>query len=154
MKLVKKIFPAIAGFLLIFGCNTGEVCLSNQHALRADFLSAWSETDKDSILSNVSLVGVGMTDSIYRNEETSDLFMPLNFKSDTTSFVLSGQTRRDTIRVVHGSELDFISGECGYIFAFEIDTVMHTEAFIDSISMEYPIIKYGESTKNIKIYIY
>jgi len=154
MKLVKFFLPAIFCLLLFSGCDSGEVCLSNQHALRADFLSAWSETDKDSTLSNVSLVGVGRTDSIYRNQTTSDLFMPLDFKSDTSSFVLFGQTRRDTIRVVHKSELDFISGECGYIFAFEIDTVMHTEAFIDSISIEYPFIKYGESTENIKIYIY
>jgi hypothetical protein len=156
MIVVRFRFIFLVFILLAFawGCDSSEACLSNQHAVQARFYSAWSDTDKDSVLNNVSLVGEGKIDSIYRNQSISELFMPLDFSSDTTSFVISAETLKDTIRFVHQRELNYISGDCGYIFNFEIDTILHTEAFIDSVSIAYPFVKYGESNENIKLYIY
>lgn len=155
MKLLKLIVPAI-GVLAFFtwACQGEEACLSNQNAVQVGLYSAWSEEDKDSTLSNVSLVGLERTDSIYQGESVSELFMPLDYESDTTTFVLSAQTLRDTLSFVYSSELDFISGDCGYIFSFELDTILHTQAFVDSASVSYPFVKYGESQENIKLYIY
>jgi hypothetical protein len=157
MNFVRN-FLATAGLLVLMaGCEGDEACLSNQHAVQIQFLSAWAANDKDTTLNKVSLTGLldGIEqDSIYRIQNLSELFMPLRFDSDTTTFILSARTIRDTIRFVHRSELDFISGECGYIFAFEIDTVLSTEAFIDSVAIDYPFVRYGESTNNIRLYIY
>ncbi|MFO8001819.1 MAG: DUF6452 family protein [Marinilabilia sp.] len=155
MKVVNFLGSAIIGLIFFLsGCDNDEACLSNQNSAQVKMYSAWSEDDRDSTLSNVSLVGIDRTDSVYSDQTLSELFMPLDFESDTTTFVLSAQTLKDTISFVHSSELDFISGECGYIFSFEIDTFMHTDAFIDSAAIEHPFIEYGESVENIKLYIY
>ncbi|WP_025006664.1 DUF6452 family protein [Marinilabilia salmonicolor] len=141
--------------LLSPGCEGEEACLSNQHAVQARLYSAWSSSDKDSVLENVSLIGMDMDDSIYREQKLSELFMPLNFDNDTSVFVLGvSETLKDTLSVVYSKELDFISRDCGYIFTFELDTILHSRSFIDSVSIAYPTVKYGESTANIKLYIY
>ena len=155
MKL-RKFIGAVFGLLLFltWACQGEEACLSNQHAVQVGMYSTWTDEDKDTTLSNVSLVGMEKTDSIYQDEDVSELFMPLDFEKDTTTFVLSAQTLRDTLSFVYSSELDFISGDCGYIFSFELDTILHTRAFIDSASVSYPSVEYGESFENIKLYIY
>jgi hypothetical protein len=137
------------------GCEGEEACLSNQHAVQARLYSAWSTSDKDSTLENVSLIGIDMSDSIYRKQRLSELFMPLNFESDTSTFVLGvSETLKDTLSIVYSKELDFISRDCGYVFTFDLDTIIHSRSIIDSVSIAYPIVKYGESTANIKLYIY
>lgn len=138
----------------LFSCQSDEACLSNQHALQAGFYSAWSTIDRDSVLTDVSVFGLDLTDSIYRKESLNELFLPLNFNSDTTAFVVSVKTLKDTLWLVHSKELDFISGDCGYFFNFDLDTLIFTGAFIDSVAVDYPLIRYGESTENIKLYIY
>ena len=158
MKLVNFIVLAIPILLSTMGCDSDEACLSNQHSVQAGFMSAWSAND--TTRGEVSLVGMtrsmdtALIDSVYRKQNLSELFMPLDFESDTTSFILTAQTLRDTIRFVHRSELDFISNECGFIFSFHLDTVLHTNAFVDSVSISYPEIIYGESTENIQFHIY
>ncbi|MFW5753567.1 MAG: DUF6452 family protein [Marinilabiliaceae bacterium] len=155
MKLLKFIGPAIGALaFFVWACEGEDACLSNQNAVQVRMYSAWSEEDKDSTLSNVSLVGLDQVDSIYQNESVSELFMPLDYERDTTTFILSAETLRDTLSIVHSGELDFISGDCGYIFSFELDTILHTRAFIDSASVSYPFVEYGESFENIKLYIY
>jgi hypothetical protein len=141
--------------ILASGCQGEEACLSNQHAVQAGLYSAWSEGDKDSTLQAVSLVGIDRIDSIYRTQRLSVFFMPLNFESDTSTFVVAvSATLKDTLSVVYRKELDFISRDCGYIFTFDIDTILYSNAFIDSVAIAYPTVKYGESTENIKLYIY
>ncbi len=148
---------AIGFIVMVFapGCQGEEACLSNQHAVQAGMYSAWSEEDKDSTLQNVSLVGIDRIDSIYRDQSLSKFFMPLDFESDTSTFVVAvSATMKDTLSVVYRKELDFISRDCGYIFTFDIDTILYSNAFIDSVAIAYPTVKYGESTENIKLYIY
>ena len=154
MKNIIRITLALILLGVVVRCETDEACLSNQHAVQATLLSAWWEEDTDTTLSDVSVIGLDMSDSIYNEESLSDLFLPLRFDTDTTSFIISNKTLKDTLHIVSAKELDFISGECGYIFSFEIDTIMHSSAFIDSVSIIYPNIKYGETTENIKLYIY
>ncbi len=152
-----KLGPIVwAVIIIIFfgGCSIDEACLSNQNAAQAGFYSAWSVVDKDSLLTDVSVFGLDRTDSLYRKESLRELFLPLDFNRDTTAFVIAVKTLKDTLWMIHSKELDFISGNCGYFFSFELDTVMFTRAFIDSVAIGYPSVKYGESEQNIKLYIY
>ncbi len=145
----------LTGLSLFTGCQGEEACLSNQHAVQAGLYSAWSEADKDSTLQDLSLVGLDRIDSIYANVTISEVFMPLDFESDTSTFVIGvSETLKDTLSVVYQKELDFISRDCGYIFTFDIDTIIYTNAFIDSVAVDYPTVKYGETIENIKLYIY
>jgi hypothetical protein len=154
MKLITSLIITASLILSIAGCESEEACLSNQNAVQAGLFSAWWDQDIDTILTEVSMTGLNMQDSIYRNQTVSELFLPLNYYSDTTSFVISTKTLKDTIHFIYEKELDFISGECGYIFSFDLDTVIHSNAFIDSVSVIYPAVQYGETLENIKLYIY
>ncbi|MFT3737270.1 MAG: DUF6452 family protein [Breznakibacter sp.] len=148
------------GILLVVlsACNSQDICLSNQHAAQIKLVSLYtttSTTDKDTTLT-VSVWGIGRTDSVYSSQSLSSLFLPLKFDGDpdTTSFILKLNTSIDTIYMVHRKELDFVSGDCGYVFRFEIDTVWFTHNTLDSVSISHPIIKYGEDATNIKLFVY
>ncbi len=155
MNMKRWIIAWVAPVIIcLSACEDDQACLSNQNAVQAGFYSAWSVVDKDSTLTDVSVFAVNRTDSLYRRESLRELFLPLDFNSDTTAFVIAVKTLKDTLWMVHSKELDFISGKCGYFFNFELDTVIFTGAFIDSVAIAYPLIKYGESVQNIKLYIY
>ena len=136
-----------------WGCNADDICLSNQHALQAGFYSY--RTLKDSTIQGTTIYGVGKSnDSIYKNEPARKLFLPLSFNRDTTVFVVFSNALSDTIKFVHTQELEFVSRKCGFVFNFAIDTVIHTETFIDSVSIVNPGVRYNENIENIKIFVY
>ncbi|MBN2165244.1 MAG: hypothetical protein JW717_03105 [Marinilabiliaceae bacterium] len=149
-------------FFIVIGlssCSNSDLCLSNQHAVQLGFYSARTSTasnDKDSVLTDVSIYGLGKTDSVYESKSINKVFLPLSFANDpdTTSFIIRARDYYDTISFVHSKELDYISGDCGYIFKFSVDTVLFTTLIIDSVAIAYPKINYGEDIENVKVYIY
>ncbi|TAJ15134.1 hypothetical protein DMA11_02900 [Marinilabiliaceae bacterium JC017] len=146
----------ILGLILIFNhCSSDDMCLSYQHSMEVRLYSSTSKTDKDTALIGLEIIGVGQdsawtTDTFGQNK----FFLPLNFNTDTTSWVFKHKTRRDTIDVIYRKELNFVSGNCGFSQDITIDTITHSISFIDSIDVAYPSIKYGENVENVKIYIY
>lgn len=137
------------------GCNQAEMCLSNQNAIQTTFYSAYYTTDKDSTLSDASVYGFGNEDSlIYNEEDITEMYLPLSFEEDETVYIITNKSLHDTIWIEHTKELNFISRDCGFSFNFEIDTIRYTKAFIDSVALIYPDVKYGESFENVKIYLY
>ncbi len=154
---MKIFFQAITIFIIVvlISCNNDDFCLSNQQSVQALFYS--SETNEDSTVSDVTILPLSTNqgDTVYNAEEISESFLPLSMMSDTTGYVIQILNQKDTIRFVHSKELDFISEECGFIFKFELDTILFTNiSFIDSVSIEYPSIEYNESATNVKIYLY
>lgn len=141
--------------LLLQACNNQDLCRSNQHAAQIRLLSLYASSDKDTTMT-VSAHGLGRTDSVYAKESLSSLYLPLDFDGDpdTTSYVLNLDNSTDTLHIVHRKELDFVSGDCGYVFKFDIDTVWFTKNAIDSAYINLSTIKYDENAVNIKLYIY
>ena len=136
-----------------WGCSADDICLSNQHAVQVGFYSY--HTLRDSTLQGTTIYGAEKSnDSIYRNEPARKLFLPLSFNHDTTVFVIFSNTLSDTIKFVHTQELAFVSRKCGFILNYVIDTVIHTETFIDSVSVVNPGVRYNENIENIEIFIY
>ncbi len=157
LRLFTKLyFFIILGLILItqFACSNSEICLSNQHAVQVGIVKKLATSDKDTLIDSISVYGVNLqNDSIYKNEKLSKLFLPLSFTHDTTSFVFTKGTIKDTILFVHSKELDFISGECGYVFKFSLDTIICSKHYVDSVAIAYPNINYNEVIRNVKIYI-
>jgi len=139
--------------VLFFRCNVDDICLSNQHAVQTCFFSM--ETKNKLAQPRTTIFGLEKdNDSIYRNENVLNMFLPLSFDRDTTSFLIKIQTKSDTIHFVHTKKLNFISRECGFTFDFVLDTVFYTNIFIDSVAIIYPHVKYNENLENVEIYIY
>ena len=138
--------------LLFSGCNNDSICLSNQHALRAYFMSMEDKTRVQVL--NTTIFGLGMeNDSIYKEEDVANMFLPMAFSGDTTTFVIMVQTLADTIHFVNTKKMNFISRECGFTLDFVIDTVYFSNRFIDSVAIINPNIRYNENVDNVEIYI-
>ncbi|MCW3806033.1 DUF6452 family protein [Plebeiibacterium marinum] len=156
--IIKTLFLAI--IVLVIACNeSDDFCLSNQQSVQAGFYSA--ETGNDSTVSDVSFIslpGDGIileNDTLYNSESLSNSFLPLSMASDTTKYLVKILNQKDTITFIHSKELSFVSEECGFVFSFELDTVIYTDiSFIDSVAIDYTSIKYNESTENVKIFLY
>jgi len=136
-------------------CNVDDICLSNQHAVRAYFMLM--EEKERAMVQRATIYGLGMpNDSIYKEENVTNMFLPLSFTKDTTSFLIfiQNESFRDTIHFVHTKKMNFISRECGFTFDFLIDTVYFSKMFIDSVAVINPNVRYNENVENVEIYIY
>lgn len=154
-NVINAVFVALSLLLIISSsCTPESICLSNQNALQAGFYSAYSSSDKDTILGNFSIIGIGENDSVYSKEVIQKLFLPLSFSNDCTLFLLENNTIKDTLWIAHKKEFHYISRKCGYAFNFAIDTVWSTSAFIDSIGLDVKSVRYNENVENVKIFIY
>ncbi|NLA25522.1 MAG: hypothetical protein GX879_11210 [Bacteroidales bacterium] len=140
--------------VLIASCTPESICLSNQNAMQASFYSAYGKGLKDTILVNLSIIGLDMSDSIYSKENVQKMFLPLSFNSDSTAFLFENNTLKDTLWVAHQKELNYISRKCGYSFNFKIDTVWFSNTFIDSAFVDIRTVRYNENIENVKIFVY
>jgi hypothetical protein len=112
-----------------------------------------SKVEKDTTFNNAYVFGLENDSMLYQNAEVNKLFLPLSFDEISTVFVLNDSTLSETIRIYHSKTLNYISRECGFIYDFKIDSISHTNVFIDSVEIFYPYVKYGENLENVKIYI-
>jgi hypothetical protein len=145
----------VCGIACLAACAGQDICLSNQHAVQVSLLSVYSKTDKDTSLA-ISAVGLGRQDSVYSNDNLSQLFLPLSFEQepDTTSFLVQFNKTIDTLHFIHRKKLDFVSGECGYVFRFTLDSIWFSRNTLDSAIIIYPTIQYGEDATNVKLFVY
>ncbi len=156
-ELMKNVYYIILAVILgiIFGrCETSDICLSNQNAAQTGLYSAYSHTDKDTVLTNLYVLGLGKGDNLlYDSVSLNKLFLPLSMHSDTTAYLIKVKTLLDTIWFVYKRDLSYVSGDCGMAVEIELDTILFTGRFIDSVAIIQPFIKYNENTENIKLYI-
>ena len=154
MKTIYHITAAVVLAVIIGRCDSsGDICLSNQNAAQAGLYTAHSNSDKDTVLTELYVQGVGNDSILYENVSTSDLFLPLTMHADTSAFTIKVKTLLDTIWFVYKRDLEYVSGDCGFAVSIEIDTIFFTERFIDSVAIDYPYVKYNENIENVKIYI-
>jgi len=133
----------------------GGICLSNQNAAQAGLYSSYHSGDVDTMLNDLYILGIGREDSLlYDSAHVSELFLPLSMHSDTTGFIVRVRTLTDTLWFSYTRDLSYVSGECGMAVEMNIDTVWHTDRFLDSVAIIQPLIRYNENVENIKIYIY
>ncbi len=154
MKILLRAF-ALISIILIYACTdeTTDFCLSNQQSVQAGFYSSY--TFKDSSVSDVVIYSVDVDSITYDTVTVSDVFLPLNMLIDTSKFIVEINSLKDTVSFVHQKELNFVSGECGFVFSFYLDTVLFSDnSFIDSIAVDNNEIIYNENFENVKIYLY
>lgn len=148
---------AILSIVFVYACGTenSDFCLSNQQSVQAGFYSSYATNDKDSTVSNVFIYSLGVDSITYDTISVNKMYLPLNLNKDTSQFIIDINTLKDTITFVYSKELNFVSGECGFIFSFYLDTLYHSDvSFIDSVAIINDEIIYNENFENVKIYLY
>jgi len=145
----------IAAILSVFffsSCDEmGDICLSNQNAAQAGLYSAY--TDRDTVLTELYVHGIGNDSLLYDSVAISKLFLPLSMHADTSAFRIKVRRLIDTIWFAYKRDLSYVSGDCGFTVSIELDTIWFTNRFIDSVAIDYPFVEYNESIENVKIFI-
>jgi hypothetical protein len=148
--------------LITISCENNTLCLSGQNAIQSGFYSGFGGVESDTTLSGVYLWGIdpieGDTMSVMvENETISKMFMSTDVNRDSTWFLLRekriASDIQDTILFIYERQLNYVSGDCGFTYNLELDTVIYTQALIDSIVIEYSSVLYNENLENVKIFI-
>lgn len=119
-----------------------------QALLKATLLNSSTE---NAMTSNVIVRGLGL-DSIWLAENAIKEFkLPLSPK-DTTTFVISMDSKIDTITFIHETIQKYASMETGFYYEFKLKAIKSTQNRIDSIQITDSLVTQNWH-ENIKLYI-
>jgi hypothetical protein len=136
--------------LLIFGisCTSSEDCTQDRIAKMGVgfYTRALTDTTKHvytttaKSLDTLSVRGLTangtLIDSIlYKSKSIQMIYLPLNKFENSSKFVLTFKTVKDTIEVLHTNTDYYLSLECGCMKVHSIDTVLTTTNLIESVKI-------------------
>ena len=149
-------FLAIA-VMTLTACDNGYDChLENTAYNRIGFYSsADSVTGKYALPETLTVsIMINGTDSILVNHitDTDGLQLPMSYTNscDTVIFNYNDEIT-DTLYVAHENILYYQSMECGTVMYHKLDSITHTNRFIDSVSIVQQYVKF-DPNENVKIY--
>lgn len=145
---MKRIVQLIFFLLVATACK--EVFEAPPQAyMKATLLNSTTNT---SISSIVTLKGVGLDSLIYSEISLTELVLPLSTK-DTANFLISFDSKIDTLRIIHNSSLKYASMETGFYYEYKLQKIEFSENRIDSILITDSLVT-KTWHENIKLYIH
>ncbi|WP_430816702.1 DUF6452 family protein [Carboxylicivirga sp. RSCT41] len=160
-KLIGVLLVAFLGLYLV-SCDESDLCLSGQNAIQSGLYSGASGVENDTTLTGIYLWGLEPGSAIAKellidSADVTSMYMPTDLHRDTTTFVLREKTvasdLQDTLVFIYERQLNYVSGDCGFSYDLELDTVISTFNVIDSVVISYSSVLYNETLENVKIYI-
>jgi hypothetical protein len=138
----------IAILILGISCTSSEDCTEDRIAKMGVGFYTRALTDTTKLvyvtraqgLDTLSVRGLAangtLIDSIlYKSKSIQNIYLPLNKFENSSKFVLSFKTTKDTIEVLHTNTDYYLSLECGCMKVHAIDTVLTTTNLIDSVKI-------------------
>ena len=155
MKISQYLITLLLLITSIWSC-TDDHCNADTESLLNATLTVTDETLNDiSFVENLSIYSPEWTDSIHYAVSGDDnvLGFVLSPFSDTTKIVFTSTNAplNDTLYIYYQRTYTFLSQECGFVPNFEIDTILHSYNYIDSVEITNKEISVE---KNGKIQIY
>ncbi len=140
--------------LLFSGCNQSPRCLEETDVfLHARFLTLDDGRDRDTILAEVQVYGLGREDSLLVDGDAGRLTLPLDAHNDSCSFVLAHEGLADTLTFRYSRSTRLLSFECGFIAEFDKLKVRYTTHFLDSLAVVNDFVT-NTNDENVKIYLF
>ena len=125
-----------------FSCNTDETCRkSRTFLLGMDFyLDTINKQTNRVVVQKLTIdslwvLGENLDKYFYAKQKTNTIKLPLNLFENETSFQMRFNKTTDTVTIKYKNITEFLSLDCGYIRTHEIDSVISTRNFIDSITI-------------------
>ncbi len=149
----------IAILIISSSCTENDLCLSGQSNIQAGLYSGSSGVAKDTSLNGFYLWGLNApNDSILIDSvKTKSMHMPVDINIDSSKFVIREKAiasdLNDTLIFYYQRQLSYVSGECGFTYNLNLDSVKYTNNFVDSVVIDYASVLYNENLENVKIYI-
>ncbi|MFY9152471.1 MAG: DUF6452 family protein [Prolixibacteraceae bacterium] len=144
---MKRFLYLIIILITIFACK--EVFEAPPQALlKATLLNSSTE---NAMSSDVIVRGLGL-DSVWLSEFSIKEFkLPLSTK-DTTIFLISLDSKIDTVTFIHETTQKYASMETGFYYDFKLKAIKSTQNRIDSIQIIDSLVTKNWH-ENIKLYI-
>jgi Family of unknown function (DUF6452) len=141
---------------ILFSCNNDiQICeVPTLVQSGIGFYHAVDSTDiTDTLLPQLSIVGIGAADTLYNQTEAYSVTLPLNQNADSSRFIIFPDTTSigDTVTLRYNRQPNFLSPGCGFVTFFTIDTVIATTHHIDSAVIENKSIT-NNYVENVKLY--
>lgn len=136
-------------FILIIVSACKEVFeMPPQSLLKATFLNS---STKKAISPIVTVWGIGLDSLWVKDSLLQEIILPLS-TNDTTNYLISFDSRIDTITFFHETTQKYASMESGFYYEYKLRSIDYTHNQIDSIQITDSLItkKWHE---NIKLYI-
>lgn len=125
-----------------FSCNTDETCRKSRTVLLGmDFyLDTINKQTNRVVVQKLTIdslwvLGENLDKFFYAKQKTNTIKLPLNLFENETSFQMRFNKTTDTVTIKYKNITEFLSLDCGYIRTHEIDSVISTRNFIDSITI-------------------
>lgn len=125
-----------------FSCNTDETCRKSRTVLIGmDFyLDTINKQTNQVVVQKLTIdslwvLGENLDKFFYAKQKTNTIKLPLNLFENETSFQMRFNKTTDTVTIKYKNITEFLSLDCGYIRTHEIDSVISTRNFIDSITI-------------------
>jgi len=138
----------IALLILGISCTSSEDCTEDRIAKMGVGFYTRALTDATKLvyvtsaqsLDTLSVRGLAangtLIDSIlYKSKNIQKVYLPLNKFENSSKFVMTFRTAKDTIEVLHTNTDYYLSLECGCMKVHSIDTVLTTTHLIDSVKI-------------------
>lgn len=145
---------------MIAGCSTSE-CYDNQNSLPLAGFYSSQEVPAAISLDSISILGVGAPgDSILQDSvrTLSQTYLPFRIDQNSTTYAIyylggvPGLYRiHDDITFNYDIVPMFVSSACGTVYYYKMNSIMHTNNFIDSVICPNGVIT-NENIENLKIY--
>lgn len=139
MKIFQYLIIIFSIAVAITSC-TDDRCNADTESLLNATLTVTDETLNDiHFVDSLSIYSPEWTDSIHYAESGDDniLGFILSPFSDTTEMIFTSKNAplKDTLFIFYQRHYTFFSQECGFVTNYEIDTILHSYNYIDSIEI-------------------
>lgn len=159
MLLFKRLIYIIVLLTGLTSCYTDETCRRDRKVSAGIgfYLDTINAQTRRLVVQKLNidslwLGGVGIDSLLYNNSKSvNSVKIPLNPFEPESRFRLVLNMVADTITIKHTNINHFISMECGYIRVYNINEVIATNHFIDSISVIHPTVN-TTYVENIQIH--
>ncbi|MDP2335219.1 MAG: DUF6452 family protein [Bacteroidota bacterium] len=144
---MKRFLYLISALIFITACK--EVFETPpQSLLKASLVNS---STKNALTSSVTVQGTGL-DSLWVYETSmTEMMLPLS-SNDTTSFLISLDSKIDTVTFLHVTYQKYISMESGFYFEYKLHSIDYSHNRIDSIQIIDSLVTKNWH-ENIKLYI-
>lgn len=163
---LKRLYIAITlvSILLLLASCGSNGCYENRSSIPMAKFYAYNYPTKTVSIDSISIYGIGQrNDSLLLDcaRRVSSLQLPLRNDADTTQYVIRYETKsipssslyNDTLTWIYTRYPYFISGDCGVVFNYAIDTVLYTRNMLDSVAVMVDEVT-NQDQETIRLYYY
>ncbi len=152
-KVLQVIFIAcvpVILFCFISGCGGETEC--EESTITSLYANFYQKGTLATYTDSLAVHGFQNDSLLYDTANIKSLTLILKLNSDTTIYVLDFLTKgKDTITFVHENSPHYISETCGCTMFYNIDSVIYTSHYIDSLSVINKNI-INEPRENIQLF--